>query len=151
MGFLKLDARQVKNSVEDPLNDPPLVCIRSDFNEIVYKSSHLTSENLSSHLNESTSTTEADQDPTISKSAPTNQTHLLGESTKSNFECNFSLSFCKCKVYVVLGKEIQTMPQRCSTCFFQDSLFSICIIIHVPTVYLTVLQKLLSTIAQAIY
>uniref|UniRef100_A0A9L0I9N5 Transmembrane protein 117 n=1 Tax=Equus asinus TaxID=9793 RepID=A0A9L0I9N5_EQUAS len=59
-------------SVEDPLNDPPLVCIRSDFNEIVYKSSHLTSENLSSHLNESTSGTEADPDPTTSKSTPTN-------------------------------------------------------------------------------
>ncbi|XP_044241453.1 transmembrane protein 117 isoform X2 [Ursus arctos] len=59
-------------SVEDPLSDPPLVCIRSDFNEIVYKSSHLTSENLSSHLNESTSTTEADPDPTTSKSTPTN-------------------------------------------------------------------------------
>ncbi|KAG8510097.1 Transmembrane protein 117, partial [Galemys pyrenaicus] len=59
-------------SVEDPLNDPPLVCIRSDFNEIVYKSSHLTSENLSSHLNESTSTTEADPEPMTSKSTPTN-------------------------------------------------------------------------------
>ncbi|XP_017744455.1 PREDICTED: transmembrane protein 117 isoform X3 [Rhinopithecus bieti] len=59
-------------SVEDPLNDPSLVCIRSDFNEIVYKSSHLTSENLSSQLNESTSATEADQDPTTSKSTPTN-------------------------------------------------------------------------------
>ncbi|XP_015286251.2 transmembrane protein 117 isoform X2 [Macaca fascicularis] len=59
-------------SVEDPLNDPCLVCIRSDFNEIVYKSSHLTSENLSSQLNESTSATEADQDPTTSKSTPTN-------------------------------------------------------------------------------
>ncbi|XP_059791690.1 transmembrane protein 117 isoform X4 [Balaenoptera ricei] len=59
-------------SVEDPLNDPPLVCIRSDFNEIVYKSSHLTSDNLSSHLNESTSTTGGDTDPTTSKSTPTN-------------------------------------------------------------------------------
>lgn len=60
-------------SVEDPLNDPPLVCIRSDFNEIVYKSSHLTSENLSSHLNESTSATGGgDPDPTTSKSTPTN-------------------------------------------------------------------------------
>lgn len=59
-------------SVEDPLNDPALVCIRSDFNEIVYKSSHLTSENLSSHLNESTSATEADPEPTTSKSTPTN-------------------------------------------------------------------------------
>ncbi|CAD7672242.1 unnamed protein product [Nyctereutes procyonoides] len=59
-------------SVEDPLSDPPLVCIRSDLNEIVYKSSHLTSENLSSHLNESTSATEADPDPTTSKSSPRN-------------------------------------------------------------------------------
>ncbi|KAM8912948.1 transmembrane protein 117 isoform 1-T1 [Lycaon pictus] len=70
-------------SVEDPLSDPPLVCIRSDLNEIVYKSSHLTSENLSSHLNESTSATEADPDPTTSKSSPRNQIHLLGDSTKS--------------------------------------------------------------------
>lgn len=59
-------------SVEDPLNDPSLVCIRSDLNEIVFKSSHLTSENLSSHLNEPTSATEADPDATTSKSTPTN-------------------------------------------------------------------------------
>lgn len=58
-------------SVEDPLNDPPLVCIRSDFNEIVYKSSHLTSENLSLHLKESTSAAEADRDPAASPSLRT--------------------------------------------------------------------------------
>ncbi|XP_022375211.1 transmembrane protein 117 isoform X1 [Enhydra lutris kenyoni] len=69
MGFTR---ENTQASVEDPLNDPPLVCIRSDFNEIVYKSSQLTSENLSSHLNESTSATEADPDPTTSKSTPTN-------------------------------------------------------------------------------
>ncbi|XP_075407963.1 transmembrane protein 117 isoform X2 [Tenrec ecaudatus] len=59
-------------SVEDPLNDPPSVCIRSDFNEIVYRSAHLTSENLSSHLNESTSATEAGPEPITSQSPPTN-------------------------------------------------------------------------------
>ncbi|XP_069905810.1 transmembrane protein 117 isoform X1 [Oryctolagus cuniculus] len=59
-------------SVEDPLNDPPMVCIRPDFNEIVYKSSHLTSENLSSHLNEAASATETDQDPVTPKASPTN-------------------------------------------------------------------------------
>ncbi|KAM8802740.1 LOW QUALITY PROTEIN: transmembrane protein 117-like [Rhynchonycteris naso] len=64
--------RNTQASVEDPLNDPPLVCIRSDFNEIVYKSSHLTSENLSSHLNEPTSATEANPDLTTYRSTPMN-------------------------------------------------------------------------------
>ena len=59
-------------SVEDPLNDPALVCIRSDFNEIVYKSSHLTSENLSLHLKESTSEVEAEQEPAASQRMRTN-------------------------------------------------------------------------------
>ncbi|XP_007503949.1 transmembrane protein 117 isoform X2 [Monodelphis domestica] len=52
-------------SVEDPLNNSPLVYIKSDFNEIVYNSSHVTSENLNLHLSEACGTTEPDPAPVM--------------------------------------------------------------------------------------
>lgn len=58
--------------MEDSLNDFFLVCIRFDFNEIVYKFFYLTLENLSSYLNEFISGIEVDLDSTIFKSIFTN-------------------------------------------------------------------------------
>ncbi|XP_038598061.1 transmembrane protein 117 isoform X3 [Tachyglossus aculeatus] len=69
---MEITRENTQASVEDPLTDPPLVCIKSDFNEIVYKSSRLTSENLSSHLSEPSNTTEADPEPSAPKSTPEN-------------------------------------------------------------------------------
>ncbi|KAK2495711.1 hypothetical protein MC885_007767 [Smutsia gigantea] len=81
-----LTRENTRASVEDPLNDPPLVCIRSDLNEIVYKASHLTLENLSSHLNEPAGGTEADPAPAPSDSTPASSGREPGPSTERSLE-----------------------------------------------------------------
>ncbi|XP_072510384.1 transmembrane protein 117 isoform X5 [Notamacropus eugenii] len=58
-------------SVEDPLNNSPVVYIKSDFNEIIYNSSHLTSENLNLHLNDPCGTTEPNPEHVRTECTPT--------------------------------------------------------------------------------
>lgn len=51
-----------------------------------------------------------------------------------------SLSFCKCQVYIALDKKKNiNNATTVLNMLFLDSLFSICIMIHVPTVCLMVL------------
>ncbi|XP_068950341.1 transmembrane protein 117 isoform X3 [Petaurus breviceps papuanus] len=58
-------------SVEYPLNNSPLVYIKSDFNEIIYNSSHLTSENLNLHLNDPCGTAEPNPEHVMTECTPT--------------------------------------------------------------------------------